>query len=77
MPGALYNRLADLAAENYGYLTTEEVEEAGIDPHRLLELARRGQLERRAQALYRLVLIPPPHSTPIARRRSGRGEAKG
>ena len=59
MPGALYNRLADLAAENYGYLTTEEVEEAGIDPHRLLELARRGQLEHRARALYRLPLIPP------------------
>ncbi|MGB7686044.1 MAG: type IV toxin-antitoxin system AbiEi family antitoxin domain-containing protein [Solirubrobacterales bacterium] len=59
MPGALYNRLADLAAENYGYLTTEEVEKAGIDPHRLLELARRGQLERRARGLYRLALIPP------------------
>jgi predicted transcriptional regulator of viral defense system len=59
MPSALYNRLAELAAENYGYLTTEEVEKVGIDPHRLIELARRGQLERRAQALYRLPLIPP------------------
>jgi predicted transcriptional regulator of viral defense system len=59
MPGALYNRLADLAAENYGYLTTAEVEEAGIDPHRLLEMARRGQLEHRARGLYRLPLIPP------------------
>lgn len=59
MPGVVYNRLADIAAENYGYLTTEEVEEAGIDPHRLLELARRGQLEHRARALYRLPLIPP------------------
>jgi len=59
MPGALYNQLAELAAENYGYLTTEEVEKAGIDPHRLLELARRGQLEHRARALYRLPLIPP------------------
>lgn len=59
MPGALYNQLAEMAAENYGYLTTEEVEEAGIDPHRLLELARRGQIEHRARALYRLPLIPP------------------
>jgi predicted transcriptional regulator of viral defense system len=58
MPGPLYNRLADLAGENYGYLTTEEVEKEGIDPHRLLELARRGQLERRARGLYRLPLIP-------------------
>lgn len=62
MPGALYNQLAELAAENYGYLTTEEVEDAGIDPHRLLEMARRGQIEHRARALYRLPLIPPtPH----------------
>jgi predicted transcriptional regulator of viral defense system len=59
MPGAIYNQLSELAAENYGYLTTEEVENAGIDPHRLLELARRGQIERRARALYRLPLIPP------------------
>jgi predicted transcriptional regulator of viral defense system len=59
LPGTLYNQLADLAAENYGYLTTEQVEEAGIDPHRLLEMARRGQLEHRARALYRLPLIPP------------------
>jgi predicted transcriptional regulator of viral defense system len=59
MPGAVYNQLAELAAENYGYLTTAEVEDAGIDPHRLLELARRGQLEHRSRALYRLPLIPP------------------
>lgn len=59
MPGALYNRLAELAAENYGYLTTDEVQDAGIDPHRLIELAHRGQIEHRARALYRLPLIPP------------------
>jgi predicted transcriptional regulator of viral defense system len=59
VPGAIYNKLAELAAENYGYLTTEEVEDAGIDPHRLLELARRGQIEHRARGLYRLPLIPP------------------
>jgi predicted transcriptional regulator of viral defense system len=59
MPGTIYNRLAELAAENYGYLTTDEVQDAGIDPHRLLELARRGQIEHRARALYRLPLIPP------------------
>jgi predicted transcriptional regulator of viral defense system len=59
MPGALYNRLAGFAADNYGYVTTAEAAEAGIDPHRLLEMARRGQLERRATALYRVPLIPP------------------
>jgi predicted transcriptional regulator of viral defense system len=59
MPGYIYNQIARLAADNYGYITTDEAEVAKIDPHRLIELARRGQLERRGTALYRLPLIPP------------------
>jgi predicted transcriptional regulator of viral defense system len=58
MPGQIYNRMAELAADNYGYITTEQAEAADINPHRLLELARRGQLERRNTALYRVPLIP-------------------
>jgi predicted transcriptional regulator of viral defense system len=59
MPGQIYNQLAELAADNYGYITTDEAEAADIDPQRLLELARRGQLEHRGTALYRVPLIPP------------------
>lgn len=59
MPGQIYNRIADLAADNYGYVTPEEASAAEIDPHRLLELARRGQIERRGTGLYRVPLIPP------------------
>jgi len=59
MPGKIYNRLAELAADNYGYITTAQAQEAEINPDRLLELARRGQLERRGTALYRMPLIPP------------------
>src|SRR3982751_4129599 len=59
MPGQVYNQIVQLAADNYGYITTEEAEAARITPHRLLELARRGQLERRGTALYRVPLIPP------------------
>lgn len=59
MPGAIYNRIAELAADNYGYITTDEAEVANVDPHRLLEMARRGQIERRGTALYRVPLIPP------------------
>jgi len=62
MPGPVYTRLAELAADNYGYITTAEAQGAGVDPHRLLELARRGQIEHRARGLYRLPLIP---STPL------------
>jgi predicted transcriptional regulator of viral defense system len=59
MPGQIYNRIAELAADNYGYITTDEAEAAEINPHRLLELAHRAQLERRGTGLYRVPLIPP------------------
>src|SRR5215211_3495122 len=59
MPGEIYNRIAELAADNYGFVTSDEAAAAKIDPHRLLELARRGHVERRGTALYRVPLIPP------------------
>ncbi|HMI80588.1 MAG TPA: hypothetical protein VK480_02255 [Solirubrobacterales bacterium] len=62
MPGQIYNRIAAIAADNYGYVTTDEAEAVDINPQRLLELARRGQLEHRDTALYRVPLIP---TTPL------------
>jgi predicted transcriptional regulator of viral defense system len=62
MPGKIYTRLAELAADNYGYITTDQAIAEGLSPQRLLELARRGQIERRDTALYRVPLIP---STPL------------
>jgi predicted transcriptional regulator of viral defense system len=59
MPGQIYNHIAELAADNYGYVTTDQAVEAGINPERLVDLARRGQIERRGTALYRVPLIPP------------------
>lgn len=64
MPGQTYNHIAELAAENYGYITTDQAATAGINPDRLLELARRGQIERRGTALYRVSLIPPTSLDP-------------
>ena len=58
MPGAAYNRLAEIAAERYGYVTTADAEALGLDPHRLFEMARRGQLEHPMTAVYRVPLIP-------------------
>ena len=62
MPGATYNRLAEFAAKRYGYVTTADAETLGLDPHRLFEMARRGQLEHPATAVYRVPLIP---ATPL------------
>ncbi len=62
MPGATYNRLAEIAAERYDYVTTADAEALGLDPHRLYEMARRGQLEHPTTAVYRVPLIP---ATPL------------
>lgn len=59
MPGQIYNYIAELAADNYGYITTDQAEAAAINPERLLQLARRGQIERHGTGLYRVPLIPP------------------
>lgn len=64
MPGPAYNRIAEIAAENYGYITTDQAQAAEINPDRLLELARRGQIERRGTALYRVSIIPPTSLDP-------------
>jgi predicted transcriptional regulator of viral defense system len=62
MPGQIYNHIAELAADNYGYITTDQAVAAGVNPERLVDLARRGQIERCGTALYRVSLIP---STPL------------
>lgn len=58
MPGTIYSDIADIAADQYGFVTTDDARDSGIDPHRLLEMARRGQIERCGTGIYRVPLIP-------------------
>ncbi len=53
-----YDRLVELAAEQHGFVRTEDAEEAGIRPDYLRRLAMTGRVERRAQGLYRLTALP-------------------
>lgn len=48
----------DLTLDQFGYFTTEQAREAGVDPHAVLMMYRRGTLERIAQGLYRNPLVP-------------------
>jgi predicted transcriptional regulator of viral defense system len=59
MPGRVYNTLAELALDQHGLVTTQDAREAGIDPHRLVEMARRGTAERVAHGVYRLPVAVP------------------
>jgi len=58
MPGKVYKKLFELATDQYGFVTTDDARELGIDPHRLVVMASRGDLRRVAHGLYRFGLIP-------------------
>ena len=62
MPTALQERLYALAEDQGGYFTTAQVRTAGIDHHAILQMRRRGVVERISRGVYRLVQFPPvPH----------------
>lgn len=53
MPGLIYNRLLELATDQYGYVSTDDARALQISPRRLKLLAERGSLVRIARGLYR------------------------
>jgi predicted transcriptional regulator of viral defense system len=48
----------EIALDQHGYFTTEQAREAGVDPHAVLMMARRGTVERVAHGLYFNPLVP-------------------
>jgi predicted transcriptional regulator of viral defense system len=51
--------LATIAAEQQGLIATADAREAGVDPHRLVDMERRGTIERVARGVYRFPLLEP------------------
>lgn len=58
MPGRIYDQLFDRAVDQYGFVTSADARELGIDQRRLVDMERRGTLERVARGLYRFGAIP-------------------
>jgi predicted transcriptional regulator of viral defense system len=54
----VFTELAEVANEQYGFLTPEDARELDIDPINLVRMFQRGHLERRATGVYRLRLTP-------------------
>lgn len=52
--GAIY----DIAEDQMGYVTTAQAAAVGVHPVLLVQLARRGRLERASRGVYRLVEFP-------------------
>jgi predicted transcriptional regulator of viral defense system len=58
VPGAAFNQLADLAADQYGFVSQHDARELGIQPMTLIRMSEHGTLERRGHGLYRLRYFP-------------------
>jgi len=58
VPGRVYDELLDIAFDQYGYVSSRDARAAGVDPRRLVEMERRGTLERVAHGLYRFPAVP-------------------
>jgi len=59
MPGSEYEKVQDIAADQYGYVTTSQAREQGISDDALRKMAKRGTLKRVSWGLYRVPTIPP------------------
>jgi predicted transcriptional regulator of viral defense system len=58
MPGSNYNAIYDTAVEQYGFVTTDDVRELGIDTRRLVDMRKHRHLTRVSSGVYRLNAIP-------------------
>ena len=58
MPGQAYDALFEVAVEQYGYATAGDARDLSFGPEHLVDLARRGDIDRIAHGLYRFRAIP-------------------
>ena len=57
-----FEDIFEIAADNFGLVTSAEAREAGISNKELVQYARRGKVERVGQGVYRLVQrVPEPN----------------
>lgn len=57
MPGKNFEKLALVAADQQGLVTAADAREQGVDPHRLIDMERRGTIERVDRGVYRFPLL--------------------
>lgn len=58
MSGSVYDRVFDIAADQFGFISTTQARTAGINPQTLLMMERRGAVRRTSRGVYRLVNFP-------------------
>ena len=58
MPGSNYEKVLDLAADQFGYVSTSQAVARGVSNNALRMMATRGVLERVSRGVYRLPTFP-------------------
>jgi predicted transcriptional regulator of viral defense system len=58
MPGRWYSELFDIAADQYGFVTTEDLQLLGGNTQVLVDMRRHGHVDRVAHGLYRFHSFP-------------------
>lgn len=58
MPGSAYEKVMEIASDQFGYVTTSQARERGVTDNALRMMARRGTLERVSWGVYRLPTFP-------------------
>lgn len=59
MVRSAFATIHELSLDHYGYFTTRQAREAGVSPHAVLMMHRRGTVERVAHGLYFNPMVPP------------------
>jgi predicted transcriptional regulator of viral defense system len=59
VPGSEYEKVLELATDQYGYITTSQAREGGVSADTLRKMAERGTLERVSWGVYRVPTFPP------------------
>lgn len=59
MPGDAYETVMDIAADQFGYVTTSQAGERGVTANALRMMATRATLERVSWGVYRVPTFPP------------------
>jgi len=58
MPGNEYQKVMDIAADQFGYVTTSQAGERGVSDNALRMMATRGTLQRVSRGVYRAPTFP-------------------
>ena len=58
MPGSVWDKAIELATDQYGFITHEDLRGLGEDPVRLRQWVQRGGVERVGHGIYRFKQIP-------------------